>query len=240
MAFEPFMQILRGIQGKSTNIGIGDVQSAQQMAFLRNLQKEMKNEDALKIPLDELYIVVFDIETTGFNPDRGDSIISIGATKMQGTRDREEETFYSLVHCEKEIPSEIVTLTGITNEQVKDANSLRDVLIDFLQFTKNCTLVAHHANHERNFMQQASLKLFRTPFKNRIVDTSFLYKIVEPNMQLTTLEDLCAHNDIPIVSRHHALGDAKMTAQLWRIYLEKVKMLGCETLEDVYERFARI
>lgn len=240
MAFEPFMQILRGIQGKRTNVGIGDVQSAQQMAFLRNLQKEMKKEDALKIPLDELEIVVFDMETTGFRPDQGDEIISIGAVKMVGSSIQDNETFYSLVNTDNEIPSNIVELTGITNSKLKDARVVGDVLIEFLQFAKECTLVAHHANHERNFMQYTSAKIFHTPFKQRIVDTSFLFKIVEPKIVLSSLEDLCQHNNIPIVGRHHALEDAIMTAKIWSIYVEKVRVLGCETLQDVYERFARI
>jgi len=240
MAFEPFMQILRGIQGKRSNIGIGDVQSTQQMAFLRNLQKEMKKEDTLKVPLDELDVVVFDIETTGFKPEQGDEIISIGAIKMHGSSIHEDATFYSLINTGKEIPMEVVHLTGITNMELKEARVFGDVLIEFLQFAKDCTLVAHHANHERSFMQYASTKLFRTPFKHRIIDTSFLYKIAEPNIQLSSLEDLCMYNDIPVTGRHHALEDAKMTAKLWSIYMEKVKMLGCETLQDVYDRFARI
>ncbi|MFJ7827556.1 exonuclease domain-containing protein [Psychrobacillus sp. NPDC096623] len=240
MAFEPFMQILRGIQAKRMNVGIGDVQSAQQMAFLRNLQKEMKKEDALKIPLDELKIVVFDIETTGFNPQHGDEIISIGAIKMHGSSIQEDVTFYNLINIDKEIPSDIVTLTGITHEQLTEARTVGEVLIEFLQFTKECTLVAHHANHERNFMQYISTKIFHTPFTHRIVDTSFLYKIAEPNIQISSLEGLCEHNGIPIIGRHHALEDAKMTAKLWSIYVEKVKLLGCETLQDVYDQFARI
>lgn len=240
MAFEPFMQILRGLQGKRTNASIGDIQNSQQMAFLRNLQKEMNQEDKLSISLQELNVVVFDIETTGFSPEKGDSILSIGATKMCGTTILEEETFYSLVHYDQEIPHEIVQLTGITNEQVKEAQQLADVFIKFIKFIQDCTLVAHHATHERNFMQHASSKLFRTPFKHRIVDTSFLFKVVEPKMNLVTLEDLCTHNGIPIINRHHALGDAKMTAKLWSMYVEKAKQIGCETLNDVYSRYARI
>jgi len=240
MAFEPFMQILRGIQGKRSNVGIGNVQNAQQMAFLRNLQKEMKKEDALKVSLDELDVVVFDIETTGFKPEQGDEIISIGAIKMHGSTVQEDAVFYSLVNIEKEIPAEVANLTGITNEELKEARYVGDVLIEFFQFAKDCTLVAHHANHERNFMQHTSSKVFHTPFKQRIVDTSFLYKISEPHIQLSSLEDLCKHNGIPVIGRHHALEDAKMTAKLWSLYLKKVKILGCETLQDVYERFARI
>lgn len=240
MAFEPFMQILRGLQGKRTNVGLGDIQNAQQMAFLRNMQKEMNRQDSLDISLEELNVVVFDIETTGFYPEKGDGILSIGAMKMCGSTILEEEIFYSLVHYDKEIPGDIVQLTGITNEQVMNAAPLSNVLIKFLQFKQDYTLVAHHAAHERSFMEHASSTLFRTPFKHRIVDTSFLFKVIEPNMDLVKLEDLCMHVDIPIVDRHHALGDAKMTAKLWSIYLEKAKQIGCETLNDVYHRFARI
>lgn len=240
MAFEPFMQILRGLQGKGTNVGLSGIQNSQQMAFLRNLQKEMNQQDTLNIPLQELNVVVFDIETTGFSPEKGDGILSIGATKMCGTNILEEENFYSLVHYDKEISREIVELTGITNEQVKEAEQLADVFVKFLQFKQDCTLVAHHATHERNFMQHASSTLFRTPFKHRIVDTSFLFKVIEPNINIVTLEGLCTHNGIPVLGRHHALGDAKMTAKLWSLYLEKAKEIGCETLNDVYNRFARI
>jgi DNA polymerase-3 subunit epsilon len=59
-------------------------------------------------------------------------------------------------------------------------------------------------------------------------------------MDLAKLEDLCAHNNIHIVGRHHALGDAKMTAKLWSIYLEKANQIGCENLRDVNNRFSRI
>ncbi|MEK4522652.1 exonuclease domain-containing protein [Psychrobacillus sp. FSL W7-1493] len=240
MAFEPFMQILRGLQGKRNNVGIGDIQNAQQMAYLRNLEKEMNQQYVLDIPLMDLKIVVFDIETTGFSPEKGDTIISIGAIKVRGEQIIEDEVFYSLIHTEQKIPATIIDLTGITNEQVSNASPLADVFIKFLEFKQDYTLVAHHATHERNFMEHTSSTLFRKPFKHRIVDTSFLLKVIDPNLNLVTLEDLCVHNDIPIVGRHHALGDAKMTAKLWSIYVKKAKESGCETLSDVYHRLATL
>lgn len=239
MAFEPFMQIVRGLYGKRNGVGLGQLQNPQQMAYLRNLQKEMNQEEDLYIPLSKLPIVVFDIETTGFYPDRGDSILSIGAVKMKGTEVMEQETFYSLANYDGEIPEEIVNLTGITNDDVKTAPPLSEVLLSFFKFTQDSTLVAHHANHERSFMQHFSPKLLRTPFKHRIVDTAFLYKIVEPNSQLVSLEDLCMYNDIAVENRHHALSDAIMTAKLWAMYVEKAKALHCETLQDVYSQFAK-
>lgn len=243
MAFEPFFQFMRGIQGKLNTGGLGSShggQNAQQIAYVRQMQKEMKQDGALRIPLQQLDVVVFDIETTGFFPEQGDEIISIGAIKLIGGKILAEQAFYSLVRYEKELSSTIVDLTGITNEQLEDAPSLSDVLIRFFDFVKNATLVAHHANHEKSFLQSANWKLFRTPFKYRIVDTSFLYRIAEPDIKFVRLEDFCEYHNIPIVDRHHALGDAKLTAKLWSIYIEKVQELGCVTLHDVYERMARI
>ncbi|PYF02082.1 3'-5' exoribonuclease [Ureibacillus chungkukjangi] len=240
MAFEPFMQLLRGIQGKRVHGGIGGIQNSQQMAYLRHLQKEINKDDALNTPLDKLKVVVFDIETTGFSPERGDAILSIGAIKMNGLTILEEQQFYSLIHYEDEIPQEIVQLTGITNDSVREAPPISNVLMNFFEFVQDSTLVAHHATHERSFMQYVSSKHFKTLFKHRIVDTSFLYKLIDRDFDNVSLEKLCIENNIPIVERHHALGDAKMTAQIWRIYVEKVIELGCETLNDVYNQFARI
>jgi DNA polymerase III subunit epsilon len=238
MAFEPFYHFMRGIQGKV--FGGAQVQNAQQIAQMRQLQRELNSEDSLKVPLSKLPVVVFDLETTGFFPDQGDEIISIGAIKVVGSCIQEDEAFYSLVHYEKTLPENIEQLTGISGHQLGDAPPLSEVLVRFFKFVKDDALVAHHANHERNFLQHASRKLFRTPFIHRIVDTSYLFRVSEPSLKITRLEDYCQHNDIQVVNRHHALGDAKLTAKLWCIYINNLQDAGCKTLKDVYERMARL
>ena len=242
MAFESFFHFMREIHGK-LNGGLGNgngSQNAQQIAFIRNLQKEKKQRDVLYVPLHQLKVVVFDIETTGFSPQKGDEIISMGAIKVCGEEIQEDQQFYSLIRYEKELSPEIMNLTGITNDQLKVAPPISEVLIQFFEFVENETLVAHHANHERSFLQNFSRKIFHKPFNHRIVDTSFLYRIAEPEVKMVRLEEFCHHNEIPIVNRHHALGDARLTANLWAIYIQKVRELGCETLHDVYERIARM
>jgi DNA polymerase-3 subunit epsilon len=241
MKSNPFIHFIREVHGKFQTSVFGAVQNgqnSQQIAFMRQLQREMKAEETLSIPLDDLNVVVFDIETTGFFPEQGNEIISIGAVKVKGCRLQEEDIFYSLVRHEERLSDEIRELTGISDEDLKDAPPLEEALIQFYQFIKGDTLVAHHSSHEKNFMQHANWKLFRVPFKHRIVDTSFLSRIAEPNAEYVRLEDWCEHKEIPVADRHHALGDAILTAKLWCKYVDEVKGLGCRNLRDIYERIA--
>lgn len=239
MVFESLRELMRGIQGRFSLTEGPMIQSSQRAAFLRQIQKEWKQENVLNVPLEELNVVVIDFETTGFFPDLGDEIISIGAIRVNNGIICDKEVFYSLVHYANELPLEIEKLTGISTEELKKAMPLSDVLIHFFDFVKNDTLVAHHARHEKSFLQNASWKLFRAPFKHRIIDTSFLYRVAEPNLNMSRLEDLCKHNEIPVLNRHHALGDAKLAAKLWCAYITKIKQMDCNTLNDVYERLAK-
>jgi DNA polymerase-3 subunit epsilon len=234
MTFDPFF-FMKGIQGKIGAAQGG--QSQQQVAYLRQLQREMRVEETLNIPLTELNVIVFDIETTGFYPEQGDQIISIGAIKVKGDEIKEDETFYSPVKSEKKLSEEISQLTGLYDKQLQSAPPLSEVLFQFFQFAQDYTLVAHHANHEKIFLQHASWKLYRAPFKHRLVDMSFLYRIAEPEVKLITLEECCEHNGMLVNGRHHALSDAKLTAQLWSIYVNKLHQKGCESLNDLYERY---
>ncbi|RBP92137.1 DNA polymerase-3 subunit epsilon [Cytobacillus firmus] len=240
MGFHPFVQFVRGIQGKlQTNMFGGmNGQNPQQMAFIRQMQRELENTDSMAIPFGNLNVAVFDIETTGFYPYKGDQIISIGAVKIIKGK-VSEDSFYSLVRFEKPLSNEIKELTGLSEAVLEKAPPLSEVLISFLEFVKDMPLVAHHANHEKSFMQHSCWKLFRTPFKYRILDTSFLYRIADPNKSFWRLEDLCEFYSIPVKDRHHALGDAKLTALLWCRLIEEVHKLGCSNLKEVYERIAR-
>ncbi|KEZ52031.1 MULTISPECIES: exonuclease domain-containing protein [Metabacillus] len=241
MKSNPFIHFIREVHGKFQTSVFGTAQggqNSQQIAFLRQLQREMKAEEVMSVPLEEFSAVVFDIETTGFFPEQGNEIISIGAVKVKGGEMLEDERFYTLVRHENGLPDEISTLTGITEAELERAPALEEALIQFFKFVKGDTLVAHHSAHEKKFMQHASWKHFRAPFKHRIVDTSFLQRIAEPHTDFVRLEDLCEHRSIPVTDRHHALGDAVMTAKLWCGYIEDVKKEGCRNLRDIYERIA--
>ncbi|WP_100405783.1 3'-5' exonuclease [Bacillus solitudinis] len=212
---------------------------AERLSHLRQIQRELKQEDVLDKPFHELPFVVFDLETSGFNPDHGDCILSIGAIKMKGETILDKEIFYSTVRCSKPPSEEILSLTGLTAEELENSPPLVEVLTDFYRFIGRTTLVAHHASHEKKFMSHATWQTLRTTFQHRIVDTSFLTKVVVPKQNMITLDECCAHYGIPTENRHHAAEDAKMTAKLWQANLRLAKEAGFESLRDVYTFLAK-
>ncbi len=74
-------------------------------------------------------IVAVDIETTGLNA-QDDSIIEIGAVKFNGRR--VEDTWTTLVNPRRPIPGFITQLTGISNNMVRQAPILTEVIGDLI------------------------------------------------------------------------------------------------------------
>lgn len=242
MGMNDFIQFFRGMGGKiSSNVlaGVQGQTSPQNISFIRQLEKEARQNNDLSCPLDQLDVVVFDIETTGFFPDKGDQMISIGAVKMHGSNLLSEETFYSLIKTDVNLTPEISSLTSISNEDLQSAPEQSEVLLKFFKFVSTQSLVAHHSQHELSFMQKLTWDVTRTKFQHRILDTSFLTQLFNPASSSNTLEDLCKGCNIEIKNRHHALGDALMTAHLWGYYLQKAQEAGFKNLSEIYSAIAK-
>ncbi|UQD51105.1 3'-5' exonuclease [Bacillus methanolicus] len=241
MGFNDMIQFFRQMSGKlGSNIyaGVQGQSNPHHISFIRQLQKEMKEKNYMDSPLKDLEVVVFDLETTGFFPDKGDQIISIGAVKMTGSKIENEQTFYSLVKSNIPLSKEISSLTKITDEQLSEAPAASEVLIQFFRFINSRILVAHHAKHEKSFMQKLTRDLMRTNFEHRIIDTSFLIRLTNPLIKSLPLEEICLHCGVEVKNRHNALGDAQMTAQIWSYYLKKAQIMGFKNLREVYEHLA--
>ncbi len=213
-----------------------NVRTAQQMAFIRNIAKEQRSHDIMHVPLKDVEYVVFDLETTGFSPYHGDEIISIGAVKMTGSRIWKNETFYSVVNPKRPISREIEELTGITNGMAEAAPDLIHSLEKFFAFVGKSILVAHGTGHDKHFLNSALWRTSRVNLTHRILDTMFFERWLNPKRQSITLDALIDAYEIEKLERHHALEDARMTAQLWAYQLEELMNQDMIYLSDLYER----
>ncbi|CCJ33529.1 PolC-type DNA polymerase III [Caloramator australicus] len=173
--------------------------------------------------------VVFDIETTGFNPIR-DEIIEIGAVKVKDFKiiDR----FSALINPQKIISNEIIKLTGITNEMLIDKPKIDVVLPKFLEFIGDAPVVAHNAKFDTGFIREKSKNL-NLNFENTIIDTLTLSRWLLPDLKKHKLNVVAEHLGVTLENHHRAVDDAEATANIFIKFLNMLKEKGANTIEDI-------
>ncbi len=173
--------------------------------------------------------IVFDIETTGFGPVK-DKIIEIGAVKLVGGEIT--ETFSTFINPEIPIPEEITKLTSITNEMVRDAERIEEVLPKFLKFCENCILVAHNASFDVGFIRKkAELLQIKVGFTS--VDTVAIARILLPHLTNYKLHIVCKELNISLENHHRAVDDAMATAEIYKKFLVMLKEKGIRKLSEI-------
>ena len=116
--------------------------------------------NVMKGILKDKNIVIIDVETSGAfcgeNGKKPANILRIDATKIENGK--LGETFSSLVATDDIIPEFVANLVGITNEMMKDAPTLKEVLTDFKEFIKGYTVYARNSAFINKFLTYHGLK----------------------------------------------------------------------------------
>ncbi len=171
--------------------------------------RDFKGNSLLSFPDD--YCVI-DIETTGFSPAY-DEIIEISALKIRSNNIT--DSFSSLVQppfCGSNyIDSYIEELTGITNEMLASAPSIKDVMPDFISFISNDILIGHNAHFDINFLYDSCMNCLDKPLTNDFVDTMRIFKRLHKELEHHRLIDLAGLYNIDYSSAHRSLADCEIT-----------------------------
>lgn len=170
--------------------------------------------------------VVFDIETTGFN-SVNDRIIEIGAVRV--VEGEIKETFSEFVNPERPIPYKITQLTTITDDMVKDAGTIEEILPQFLKFCEGSVLVAHNAGFDTGFIRENAKRL-NLPYDHTVVDTLGLARCLMGHLGKFTLDNICKHLNIILETHHRAVDDATATG---KIFVEFISMLKEKDITDL-------
>lgn len=176
---------------------------------------------------------VLDFETTGSQP--GDEIIQVGLVIIDQFEITDRYT--SLVNPGVSIPSSITTLTGITNDMVKDAPSLDQVMSDMFPLLFDCVLVAHHAAFDLAFLQRGLTRTGYPPFSGRVLDTMDMLRILFPSISSLQLSMVAALFGIDHERPHQADSDAEVTALIWIHCLDRLLGLPLLTVQRLHHIF---
>lgn len=171
---------------------------------------ERKNKGRSIVRIPGHYTVV-DTETTGLSPQE-DRLIEIAAIRVRGGK--EVARFETLVKPGCKLSKRITEITGITDEELKDAPTQQEALQRFVIFLMDDIIVAHNANFDVNFIYDSLERYEFPPLKNNYVDTLRLAKYVLPDMNNYKLASLAKYYKIPQPVAHRALADCETTMHL--------------------------
>ncbi len=179
--------------------------------------------------LEETY-VVFDVETTGLSAAYH-KIIELAAVKIKNGEiiDR----FSQFANPHEPLSATTIELTGITDEMVKDAPEIAEVLKAFYAFIGQDTLVAHNASFDMGFLNAGFKNIGYDEVKNPVIDTLELARYLYPELKNHRLNTLCKTFDIELTQHHRAIYDAEATGHLlWKMVNDIVER-GTTSLDQL-------
>lgn len=160
--------------------------------------------------------IIFDTETTGFDPASGDRMVEIGCIELIN-RVPSGRTFHAYYNPQRDMPAAAEAVHGLSTHFLSDKPLFYTGAADLLAFLEDSPLVAHNArfdfgflNHELRRCGHADVSL------DRMIDTVAIARTLHPGAK-HSLDALCTRYGIDRSHRvkHGALLDAELLAQLY-------------------------
>ena len=203
--------------------------------FINNIDDRVVVHGTQDCALDDEF-VCFDIETTGLKVDR-EAITEIGAVVLKNGEIAER--FQTFVNPNRRLTPEIIGLTGITDDMLKDAPQLKEALTEFLKFVNGRPLAAHNAEFDIGFIR-AGCKKVGLDFHPTYVDSLILAQNLLPDLGKYKLDIVAEHLDLPAFNHHRASDDAAtvgyMLIPFWKMLHER----GIHTLQAVNREMEKL
>ncbi|MBP7242325.1 exonuclease domain-containing protein [Amaricoccus sp.] len=182
--------------------------------------------------LRELDYVVFDCETTGLQPTKGDEIIQIGAVRVVQGRILTGEGYERLVNPGRPIPPGSIKFHGVTDADVAGKPSILGILPEFHAYVADAVMVAHNAAFDMKFLSLKE-RAAGVRFDSPVLDTMLVSSMLDGADEDHSLDGLCERYGILIDGRHSALGDTIATAQLLIKLMDRLEARGINTFGEV-------
>ena len=172
--------------------------------------------------LNQSRYVVFDLETTGLST-RYDRITEFGAVIFENGQ--VVDSIDILINPEREIPLAIQQKTHITQDMVKNAPTIEQVMPRILSIFKDSILVSHNITFDVGFINEALRRMNQKPLDTPMIDTLSLSRYMFPESSRHTLGTLSRNLGIASYNEdeaHRADYDARILNEVWLAMLHKL------------------
>ncbi len=160
--------------------------------------------------------IIFDTETTGFDPQSGDRLVEIGCIEMVN-RVPTGATYHCYFNPQRSMPASAEAVHGLSETFLKDKPLFGEKVEELLEFLGDSMLVAHNARFDFGFLNHELKRCARPDISlDRMIDTMAMARIAHPGAK-HTLDALCSRYGIDRSHRvkHGALLDAELLAQVY-------------------------
>jgi len=197
----------------------------------------------LSAPIEKAKFVVLDTELTGLDT-KNDSIVSIGAIKFTENRIELGNFFYRVICPETHMKDESILIHGITPSETTHCPNINTLLPEFIDFCKNRIIIGHCISIDMAFINKEVRKLAGFNMQNFAADTYKMHSYIkrreensdayhEHKKEPAGLYSLAAAHGLSASSAHDALSDAFVTAQLFLLFISRLKTYGITTVRDL-------
>lgn len=164
--------------------------------------------------------IVFDTETTGFDPKNGDKLVEIGALELINHIPT-GNVYHQYINPLREVPEQAFQVHGLSTEFLKNYPRFSEIATDFLNFVGDDGILVAHNAHDFDMMfinYELKHNGFKTLENHEVIDTLEIARNKFPNAR-NSLDALCTRFNIDNSKRtkHGALLDAELLAE---VYLE--------------------
>lgn len=163
---------------------------------------------------------IFDLETTGMSPVR-DRIVEIAAIRID--LDGAQTRYHSLVNPKVIMSQRIIQVHGISNEMVAEAPVFRVAGVEFMDFARGSTLVAHNARFDLGFLQESLFREGYEIWKGKTMDSIPVIKQAFsglPSYSLQYLRRRFGLGDEFSGPAHRAFADVEWTLEIFQLALK--------------------
>ena len=171
--------------------------------------------------------VALDLEATGMDPAR-DEVIEIGAIKFRNGQIIDE--FETKVRPRSGVSFGIQTLTGLSNDDLKEAPRFAAVAPRLRDFVKNAPIVGQSIGFDLDMLSAAGLGL-----QNRRYDTFEMATVLLPELPTYDLGTIAGALGVPSSSRHRAVADAETAMHVFARLLLRIEAFDDNTLVRMIE-----
>lgn len=176
--------------------------------------------------------IVFDTETTGFDPKGGHRLVEIGCIELDN-RVPTGAVFHHYFDPERDMPAEAEAVHGLSVAFLTGKPKFVEHAAELIAFLGDAPLIAHNAAFDFGFLnaELAACGMGAVSL-DRMVDTIAIARRKHPGAKLS-LDALCSRYGIDRShrTRHGALLDAELLAQLY-VELLGGRQIGLELSAD--------